>query len=53
MMDGCGLKGPEQTEVRTTAEQMVDMVEKCGVDVVEEEDVDELLSWTNGLSFDE
>ena len=53
MMDVHELEGPDRKEFQTAAEQMMDVVERGGVEMVEEEDVDELLSWTKGLNFEE
>ena len=53
MMDVHELEGLDRKEFQTATEQMMDVVERGGVEMVEEEDVDELLSWTKGLNFDE
>ena len=53
MMDVHKLEGLDRKEFQTATEQMMDVVERGGVEMVEEEDVDELLSWTKGLNFDE
>ena len=53
MMDVHELEGLDRKEFQTATEQMIDVVERGGVEMVEEEDVDELLSWTKGLNFDE
>ena len=47
------LEGLDRKEFQIATEQMMDVVERGGVEMVEEEDVDELLSWTKGLNFDE
>lgn len=39
--------------VHSAADQLIDLCKTHRHEVVEEEDVDDLLSWTNALNFDE
>ena len=39
--------------VNVAADNLVEVTDTHGSDIVEEGDVDELLRWTNGLNFDE
>lgn len=39
--------------VNVAADHLVELTDSHGSDAVGEEDVDELLRWTNGLNYDE
>lgn len=54
MLEACkGLSETTTSAVNIAAEQLVELTENHGTDVVEEEDVDELLDWTNGLNYEQ
>ena len=46
-----GVCGP--SEIQMATEQVLEIAEWQGVDAVDGEEVDELLSWTSGLNFEE
>ena len=46
------LSSATASAVNVAAEQLVELAETHGSEEVEDEDVDELLHWTNGLNFD-
>ena len=48
-----GLSETTTSAVNVATEQLVELTESHGAEVVEERDVDELLGWTNGLNYDE
>lgn len=54
MVEATGVAGGrDSNEIHTATEQVLDIAEWQGVDAVDGEDIDELLSWTSGLNFEE
>ena len=47
------LSAASSSAVQLAADQLMELSDTHGPEVVEDEDVDELLSWTNALNFDE
>ena len=54
MVEATGVTdGDGPSEIQTATEQVLEIAEWQGVDAVDGEEVDELLSWTSGLNFEE
>ena len=47
-----GLSEATSSAVDVATRELVSLTENHGADTVEEEDIDELLKWTNGLNYD-
>ena len=54
MVEATGVAGgSDPSDIHTATEQVLAVAEWQGVDAVDGEDIDELLSWTSGLNFEE
>ena len=54
MVEATGVaSGDGPSEIQTATEQVLEIAEWQGVDAVDGEEIDELLSWTSGLNFEE